>query len=459
MVRRRQIFFEWAPLVAALLTAVGVALHTRGLDRLGPRDLTLILAAAMWLLTAATISAGEGRKRLARRLSAAGPAAVALGVAAMLSAAWAGKLNYNFPIVILLGAHCWLAAANARLFPLVAGFLGVLTWALLYGSLALLATAPAFSRIEALRPLALRAYEADFRIIQFEPACAQYDPEFFYRLRPGVCVFYNTEFRTEYRINSLGVRDDEASLAAPEVILLGDSYAMGWGVEQDETFGALLEVQLGRKVLNAGISSFGTVRELMLLDKIDRSAADTVILQYCDNDKYENRTFLENGSNLPIASEREYDETVAYQQSTLRFHPLRLPYKVYESLVAGRLLEQLHRWGWPLSHSMEGLQIDEAQSAREFMAVLERSPVDLSGLRMAVFDVGWGVGRESHFLAELRRLQGELPSQDWRSRIETVDVLPALGYDEMLLIDRHLNARGHRRVAELLAPALRRDGG
>ncbi len=429
MAQRRQIFLEWAPLVAAILTAGGVVLYTRGLHPLGPRELTLILAAAAWVLTAGVISAGEGRERLARRVASARPASVAAGLAAvavMLVAAWAEKLNYNFPIVILLGAHCWLAAANVRLFPVVAGFMGVLTWALLYGVLALLGTVPAFSRIEALRPLALRAYEADFRIIQFEPDCAQYDPEFFYRLRPGTCVFSNVEFRTEYQINSFGVRDDEDSLLAPEVILLGDSYAMGWGVEQDETFAALLERQMGRKLLNAGISSFGTARELMLLDKIDRSAADTVILQYCDNDKYENRTLLEDGSSLPIASEREYKETVAYQQSTLRFHPLRLPYKVYESLLADSLLRALHDWGWPPSPSMERLHIDEAQAARDFLVVLERSPVDLSGLRVVVFDVGWGVGRESPFLGELRRLQGELQSQDWRSRMEIVDVLPPL---------------------------------
>ncbi len=452
-------FWEWAPLVAALATAAGVAIYTRGLPRMGPRELTLVLSAAAWALTAVVISAGEGRERLARRVGSAHPALVAVGlaaVAAMPAAAWADKLNYNFPIVLLLGAHCWLAAANVRLFPLVAGFVGVLTWALLYGTLALLGSIPAFARIEALRALALRAYEADYRIIQFEPDCAQYDPEFFYRLRPGTCVFSNAEFETEFRINSFGVRDDEASLTAPEVILLGDSYAMGWGVEQDETFGALLEQRLGRKLLNAGISSYGTARELMLLDRVDRSAADTVVFQYCDNDKYENRTFLENGGELPIAPQREYDGTVAYQQSTLRFHPLRLPYKVYESLAADGLLRMLHGWGWPPLHSIERLQITEVQSAREFVQVLKLSPVELAGLRVVVLDLGWGVGRKSPFIEELGRLLGELPVEDWRSRIEVVDVLPDLDRDDMLLIDRHLNARGHQHVADLLAPVLQR---
>ena len=64
----------------------------------------------------------------------------------------------------------------------------------------------------------------------------EYDPELTYRLRPGACTFSELEFVTDYRINSLGVRDDEASLDGPEIIVLGDSFAMGWGVEQQESF-------------------------------------------------------------------------------------------------------------------------------------------------------------------------------------------------------------------------------
>jgi len=40
------------------------------------------------------------------------------------------------------------------------------------------------------------------------------------------------EFTNEVRVNHLGVRDDEASLVAPDVIVIGDSHAMGWGVDQ-----------------------------------------------------------------------------------------------------------------------------------------------------------------------------------------------------------------------------------
>ncbi len=67
------------------------------------------------------------------------------------------------------------------------------------------------------------------RIIQFEPRCARYDPELTYTLRPGVFYFSGKKFNNEFRVNSLGVRDTEDSLVAPEVVVLGDSVAMGWG--------------------------------------------------------------------------------------------------------------------------------------------------------------------------------------------------------------------------------------
>lgn len=66
-------------------------------------------------------------------------------------------------------------------------------------------------------------------MIQYLPECARYDAELGYTLKPGICRFTNREFDVECRINSIGVRDDEASLSSPEIIVVGDSHAMGWG--------------------------------------------------------------------------------------------------------------------------------------------------------------------------------------------------------------------------------------
>ena len=43
---------------------------------------------------------------------------------------------------------------------------------------------------------------------------------------------------------------------------------MGWGVNDDETFSALLEKNLNRNVYNLSVSSYGTKRELIRLEKV-----------------------------------------------------------------------------------------------------------------------------------------------------------------------------------------------
>ena len=77
-------------------------------------------------------------------------------------------------------------------------------------------------------------------IIQYNADCTRYDPKLFYTLKPGRCRFADLEFDTEVRVNTLGVRDDETSLQSPEIVVLGDSHAMGWGVSEDQAFPAML---------------------------------------------------------------------------------------------------------------------------------------------------------------------------------------------------------------------------
>ena len=73
-------------------------------------------------------------------------------------------------------------------------------------------------------------------MIQFMPCCARHDASLTYTLKPGLFSFSNIEFETQYHVNHMGLRDDEESLNNPQIIVLGDSQAMGWGVEQKREF-------------------------------------------------------------------------------------------------------------------------------------------------------------------------------------------------------------------------------
>ncbi|HZL98758.1 MAG TPA: hypothetical protein VFD43_00775, partial [Planctomycetota bacterium] len=149
----------------------------------------------------------------------------------------------------------------------------------------------------ALRDAVRRVYVLeDWSVLQAQPGALAADPALGYRLRPGRLGLRNREYDTELAVNSAGLRDDEASLDGPELIVLGDSFALGWGVAQDESFPQQLERITGLKVLNAGLPSYGTARELLLLRTLDRSRLRAVVVQYFLNDHPENLAWLEGGA-------------------------------------------------------------------------------------------------------------------------------------------------------------------
>jgi lysophospholipase L1-like esterase len=98
-----------------------------------------------------------------------------------------------------------------------------------------------------------------------------------------------------YHVNSLGMRGAEASAAKPtdayRILLLGDSVAFGWGIEEQDTLSAQLQARLhapvGQRleVWNAGVPGYATWHELAYLT--EKGAAlrpDLVVLAFLFND-------------------------------------------------------------------------------------------------------------------------------------------------------------------------------
>jgi hypothetical protein len=286
----------------------------------------------------------------------------------------------------------------------------------------------------------------DRQVIQMMPECARYDEHVTYTLRPGSCTFANREFSNVFRINALGVRDDEMSLGAPEIVVLGDSVAMGWGVEQDQSFPAVLERMTAQRLLNTGISSFGTFRELQLLGRVDRSALRHVVIQYSDNDFRENLTFLAEG-RLPILSEDEYARKVTEQKEALRYVPGKYAFNVgvqFWSAARRRLAPAL---GLPSAEEEE----DWRRHAAAFVEVLRRSPVELSRARLTV------VSLYSGFIDALRDevAASQLP---WIAGLQLVDAGAVTRFPgAYFVLDDHPTAPGHDAIGRVLYEALGPD--
>ncbi|MBI4847222.1 MAG: hypothetical protein HY808_01405 [Nitrospirae bacterium] len=106
------------------------------------------------------------------------------------------------------------------------------------------------------------------------------------------------EFSHKIATNSQGFRGKkEYSITKDSdvyrIIVLGDSVTFGYGVEDKETFSAILEKKLSLvkkvEVINMGVSGFGTAEELIKLRKEGFNYnPDLVILGYFPNDHFNN---------------------------------------------------------------------------------------------------------------------------------------------------------------------------
>jgi lysophospholipase L1-like esterase len=108
------------------------------------------------------------------------------------------------------------------------------------------------------------------------------------------------EFDSAIETNSLGLRGPEVGareLGERRVLLLGDSFVAGFEVEQPETFAALLETRLTRRlgapvrVINGAVRGYGTDQSYLWFRERGRAlGADVVVAVFSANDFEDNVT-------------------------------------------------------------------------------------------------------------------------------------------------------------------------
>jgi len=99
----------------------------------------------------------------------------------------------------------------------------------------------------------------------------QFDERLGWSLKPlAQGSSHATGYEIEYRINSMGLRDDETTYEKPEgifrIVLIGDSYTFGYGVPIEKHFSTLLEGYFNNvETINMGVDGFGIDQELLHL--------------------------------------------------------------------------------------------------------------------------------------------------------------------------------------------------
>jgi hypothetical protein len=122
----------------------------------------------------------------------------------------------------------------------------------------------------------------------------RYDPLLGWSHRPGQRGRLNhRDFTIEVSINSQGLRDIEYPIERTRkkrMLILGDSFSWGYGVEHQECFTEIIERENPEwEVINASVSGYSTDQEYLYLKERGISfKPDVVMLLFCWNDFTDN---------------------------------------------------------------------------------------------------------------------------------------------------------------------------
>lgn len=279
-----------------------------------------------------------------------------------------------------------------------------------------------------------------------------YDEQLGWRNIPN---WKSTTFGRPLTINSKGLRDREYAYEKPlgvkRILVLGDSYAWGYGVADADVFTEKLEAALEGEavkweVINTGVSGWSTDQQyLFLRDEGLKYSPDVVLLAFCvANDFKGSLASSIYGLNKPLIG-RNFGEFAG--------DPTALPFVNQPTPKPGVTVGEL--------------QIPEV-ARRSVMEALFGGISGLTTRSGAVFSVA-SFGRfvnPAHPMlkelsAEARSIVAELPGAlyiDLDSEFSDRGVaLPDL-VDKSIEHEDHWDARGHRLVAEILEGFLREKG-
>ncbi len=266
--------------------------------------------------------------------------------------------------------------------------------------------------------------------------------ELWYTLRPGKCRFQNFEFDTVVSVDPQGFRNS-VTASSPQVVVIGDSMAMGWGVNDDEVFASILQTKLRVPVRNLAISSWATARELAAMVRYAPSAR-VVVLQYSENDFPENKQYLVDSQyflhNKEELAKRFED---AQAEFSVEFHKPLL-----RKIARGvRGVLTMHG-GLPAPYRADEASIQD--EAKAFRRILDSFAPYLTGKIVVVFESNhFGLNRrtfQSEFQAQLNRIDGV--------RVIVLDAHSFLGRSHYFTLDDHLNVYGHMEIARRIERAL-----
>lgn len=289
------------------------------------------------------------------------------------------------------------------------------------------------------------------------------------------------DFDIHIKINGRGLRDQPNSYQRQEgvyrIVVLGDSFTWGFGVEQEQIFTEVIEKsQDNLKVINMGVSGYSTDQEYLFLKEEGlKYNPQLILLMFFENDIYEN-TLAINYFIYPkpkfsiVNGQLVLTNRPLPQVSPLRkvHYFLRTHLITYDSLV--RVLE--YNPAKPIKFSRElasGIMLWLSGKEKEnpfeltwailseIRALSEASGAQLVVVKIATHDQALEFDKtEPDELAEYCRTQN-IPFLDLAAPFQ--DYLGSHSEQSLQLPnDRHWNENAHKLAAETINSYLRAEG-
>ena len=258
--------------------------------------------------------------------------------------------------------------------------------------------------------------------------CSIFDKNLLYKPKIGTCEFKNPEFKTSlifgeyYREHSNSL---DSNTSEDYIIVLGDSTAMGWGVNNNETFSYHLEKKLNTKVYNMAVSSYGSVREIkkLKLSPFYKNSTN-IIIQYHPNDLGENKELDIN----KIYSKKEFQKKFDNNSSNIDMYGLILgTFKSSIRLFFSDINDKIFR--------EKNLELVDFSIHKKYLEKVLKENINLNKKRVIII----------------------LPINPWQKVInfpESTDqiqyILVDLKESDFFIIDDHPNKFGHLKLANIL---------
>lgn len=307
-----------------------------------------------------------------------------------------------------------------------------------------------------------------------ERSLAMEDSRLGYRLKPGaVAVEHAPEFTARYTINQQGLRDAAQyerpkAEASTRLLLLGDSFAFGYGNDYDYIFPVLVEQELvarGRRVelVKGGVPGYDTRIEVLYLKQLfAQTAPDAVILVFLPNDLFTNEPLQADDS-----ANRRNPAVVNADEKGLTLHALTLFQRllmsndrVYSFLYTATARRQYFQS--PLSDEAQYRLATTTALLREVTHFCRERGVPLVVLSIPqLFQVLFearGYQQEGIDVHYIDRELGRVAEQEgfrWISALNTLArAYSESGQNLYYRWDGHLNRGGNRVVGEYFADQL-----